>query len=66
MPKKAFNKYGIIQGINDFGTVGYRGPSPNKGTQYYYFKVYGLSNYLNISANTNAYFVKKNILSIMK
>ncbi|MGB8821132.1 MAG: YbhB/YbcL family Raf kinase inhibitor-like protein, partial [Methanoregula sp.] len=38
-----------VQGTNDFGTTGYRGPCPPKGEVHtYYFNVYGLDAILGI------------------
>lgn len=38
-----------VQGTNDFGTTGYRGPCPHKGEVHtYYFNVYGLDALLGI------------------
>jgi hypothetical protein len=33
---------GTIQGMNDFGKIGYGGPCPPGGTHRYYFKLYAL------------------------
>lgn len=39
---------GSKQGLNDFGTVGYRGPCPPGGTHRYYFMVYALDTELDL------------------
>ncbi|MFZ1128547.1 YbhB/YbcL family Raf kinase inhibitor-like protein [Methanoregula sp.] len=42
-----------VQGTNDFGTIGYRGPCPPPGeTHTYYFNVYGLDAKLGIPAGS--------------
>jgi len=41
---------GAKQGKNDFGKIGYGGPCPPGGTHRYYFKVYALSEELDIKA----------------
>jgi Raf kinase inhibitor-like YbhB/YbcL family protein len=42
---------GTRQGKNDFGKIGYGGPSPPKGKPHrYYFKLYALDTKLNLSA----------------
>ena len=51
----------MIQGINDFGFAGYRGPAPEKGQKYYYFRMFVLNNFLNISLDSNGTTLKKNI-----
>jgi hypothetical protein len=43
-----------VQGTNDFHTIGYYGPCPQKGdTHTYYFNVYGLDGLLNIKPGSN-------------
>jgi Raf kinase inhibitor-like YbhB/YbcL family protein len=39
---------GAKQGRNDFGNIGYGGPCPPGGTHRYYFKIYALSDELDI------------------
>ena len=41
---------GTKQGLNDFGTVGYRGPCPPDGTHRYYFTVYALDTEIQLPA----------------
>ena len=41
---------GAKQGRNDFGKIGYGGPCPPGGVHRYYFKVYALSEKLNVEA----------------
>ncbi len=36
-------EYGIKQGLNDFGKIGYGGPCPPSGAHRYFFKLYALS-----------------------
>lgn len=40
----------IIQGVNDFGTLGYGGPTPPSGVHRYVFTVYALSEALDLKA----------------
>jgi Raf kinase inhibitor-like YbhB/YbcL family protein len=40
---------GTIEGINDFGKVGYGGPCPHKGTHRYQFKLFALDTKLDFS-----------------
>jgi Raf kinase inhibitor-like YbhB/YbcL family protein len=39
---------GAIQGLNDFGEIGYRGPAPPSGVHNYHFKVYILDQKLDL------------------
>jgi Raf kinase inhibitor-like YbhB/YbcL family protein len=39
---------GAIQGTNDFGRLGYRGPCPPSGTHRYFFKLYALDQRLGL------------------
>ncbi len=41
-PREEKTTEGILQGVNDFGKIGYDGPCPPKGTHQYYFKLYAL------------------------
>jgi hypothetical protein len=53
---------GSKQGLNDFGTVGYRGPCPPGGTHRYYFKVYALDTKLDLPPKIS----RKQLLNAMK
>jgi Raf kinase inhibitor-like YbhB/YbcL family protein len=54
---KLFN--GGIQGTNDFGRLGYRGPCPPSGTHRYFFKLYALDQLLGLAPGaTKAQVVK--------
>ena len=52
-------KNGSIQGKNDFGNIGYRGPCPPKGEEHrYFFRVYALKRKLDPeSANSREDFL---------
>jgi len=48
-----------VQGKNDFHTIGYYGPCPQKGdTHTYYFNVYGLDGPLDIEPGSTADILK--------
>ncbi|BCS91744.1 YbhB/YbcL family Raf kinase inhibitor-like protein [Metallosphaera javensis (ex Sakai et al. 2022)] len=49
--KREKTQYGL-QGVNDFGRIGYNGPCPPKGHGYhrYYFNVYALNTELSLRA----------------
>lgn len=52
-----------VQGTNDYGTLGYRGPCPPRGeTHRYHFKVYGLDAPLNLPAGAT----KHELIEAMK
>jgi len=52
LPKVFKLEDGIIQGVNDFGKIGYNGPCPPKGSPHrYYFKIYALDDYIKIEDN---------------
>ena len=47
--------FAAVQGKNDFHTIGYYGPCPQKGeTHMYYFNVYGLDGPLDIEPGSTA------------
>jgi Raf kinase inhibitor-like YbhB/YbcL family protein len=43
---------GITDGVNDFGTRGYRGPCPPSGTHHYVFKLFALDTRLALPEGT--------------
>lgn len=42
---------GAVEGRNDFGTTGYRGPKPPSGTHRYHFRVLALDKFLDLPPN---------------
>ena len=44
---------GAIQGMTDFGRLGYGGPCPPNGTHHYYFKIYALDEVLDLSSGAS-------------
>ena len=60
---KAILPSGTAQGTNDFGKVGYGGPSPPPGKPHrYFFKLYALDQPLDLQPGTN----KAQLLAAMK
>ncbi|MFC1692253.1 YbhB/YbcL family Raf kinase inhibitor-like protein [Candidatus Latescibacterota bacterium] len=53
---------GAIQGITDFGSIGYGGPCPPSGTHRYYFKLYALDCKLELGPGAS----KKDVVEVMK
>ncbi|CDG65489.1 MAG: hypothetical protein PWQ15_433 [Methanobacterium sp.] len=49
MPREELEN-GALQGTNSWGTIGYRGPCPSKGTHRYFFKIYALDTKLDLLA----------------
>lgn len=52
---------GGIQGKNDFGQIGYKGPCPPSGTHRYYFYLYALDTELNLQPGAGKDDVEKAI-----
>ncbi|BCD60623.1 hypothetical protein NitYY0814_C1405 [Nitratiruptor sp. YY08-14] len=55
-------EYGIKQGINDFGKIGYGGPCPPNGAHRYFIKLYALDRVLNVQPGLS----KQDLLEIIK
>ncbi|MDI6876867.1 MAG: YbhB/YbcL family Raf kinase inhibitor-like protein [Methanomicrobiales archaeon] len=52
VPRRQRLSDGSVQGRNDFGTVGYRGPCPPPGKPHrFYFRVYALDTLLDLAGN---------------
>ncbi len=56
IPKKpvVYEPIRIVQGRNDFGSIGYGGPCPPSGVHRYVINVYTLNCYLNLSPGSSA------------
>ncbi len=53
---------GAMQGVSDFGRIGYGGPCPPSGTHRYFFKVYALDTKVDLQAGTD----KRQLLKAME
>ena len=53
---------GGLHGRTDFGTLGYGGPCPPRGTHHYFFKVYALDGMLQLKSGAT----KKELLKAMQ
>ncbi|MBM3254609.1 MAG: YbhB/YbcL family Raf kinase inhibitor-like protein [Candidatus Omnitrophica bacterium] len=63
LPNQEILDNGAIQGVNDFGEIGYSGPSPPPGTVHrYIFKLYALDTTLNLKPKAT----KDDLLKAMK
>ncbi|RMD59433.1 YbhB/YbcL family Raf kinase inhibitor-like protein [Candidatus Parcubacteria bacterium] len=52
---------GAVEGVTDFGKVGYGGPCPPSGTHRYFFKLYALDNKLNLPSGASLSDIKESI-----
>ena len=60
IPPKAELEDGTLQGLNDFGKIGYSGPFPPPGKHHrYYFILYALDEVLDIESGLNAMKLRK-------
>ena len=55
-------EYGIKQGRNDFGKIGYGGPCPPSGVHRYYIKAYALDKLLHLPSGLN----KRELLGLIQ
>lgn len=62
VPPQKVLKNGAKQGINDFRKIGYGGPCPPGGIHRYFFKLYALNDFLNLSPGVT----KSELLKAMK
>ncbi len=53
---------GAMQGVSDFGRIGYGGPCPPGGTHRYFFKVYALDTKVDLQAGAD----KRQLLKAME
>ena len=53
---------GALQGTNSWGTIGYRGPCPSRGTHRYFFKIYALDTKRDLPAGIT----KQELLKVME
>jgi len=54
LPKETQVAGGILQGTNDFGTVGYQGPCPPEGSSHMYvLRVYALDGMMNLAGGAD-------------
>ena len=53
MPKDKTLPNGALQGVNDFGRIGYGGPCPSSGTHRYHFTLYALDTDLDLPPGQN-------------
>ncbi len=61
LPDEGVLAGGIIQGVNDFGRIGWDGPAPPEGVHRYIFRVYGLDSMLGLGPGAS----RKELLSAM-
>jgi len=62
IPNNSKLEYGIEQGVNDFGKIGYGGPCPPDRPHRYFIKLYALDTILNLPSGLN----REELLSAMK
>jgi hypothetical protein len=62
MIKQTHLPHGGVQGMNDFGELGFSGPCPPHGTHRYFFKLYALDQFLGLPPRAS----KTELLAAMK